>query len=301
MKRFISVWFPDWPIARLLRDTPELADKAAGRPFALVSMSDAGLVISAANHDARTLGIEADQELQEARLLVPNLLTHEVEPEKDRAALLALATWAGRYSARTNIDGTDGFWIEWSSPGKDRGEEALVLEDLHRRLESFGLEARIAIADTFGAAFALSRSAATLQKQPVHSMSGGAEMALSRLPVASLRLSHKAVTMLNRLGFKRIGQLYDIARGVLESQIPSREVADALLLRLDQALGYAEEPMKALGDPILPTVKTQREVAADSPQRRHFFPAPGVVFAIPSAPMNTAKMRMGPEPVFLPL
>ena len=54
--------------------------------------------------------------------------------------------------------------------------------------------------------------------------------------------------LLKRLGLKRIGQLYDLPRAALERRFHSREAAEAVLRRLDQALGRREEPR----NPLLP-------------------------------------------------
>jgi protein ImuB len=57
-----------------------------------------------------------------------------------------------------------------------------------------------------------------------------------------LRLEPEIALLLRRLGLKRIGQLYDLPRASLERRFHSKDVAEAVLLRLDQALGLREEP-----------------------------------------------------------
>ena len=66
--------------------------------------------------------------------------------------------------------------------------------------------------------------------------------ALAPLPVEALRLDSDITRLLKRLGLKRIGQLYDLPRTSLERRFHSREAAEAVLHRLDQALGRREEP-----------------------------------------------------------
>jgi protein ImuB len=63
-----------------------------------------------------------------------------------------------------------------------------------------------------------------------------------------LRLVGEIVRLLKRLGLKHIGQLYDLPRASLERRFHSREAAEAVLHRLDQALGRREEPRT----PLLP-------------------------------------------------
>ena len=74
------------------------------------------------------------------------------------------------------------------------------------------------------------------------------EAALAPLPVEALRLEPEIATLLRRLGLKRVGQLYDLPRASLERRFHAKETAEAVLLRLDQALGRRKEPRV----PLLP-------------------------------------------------
>ena len=64
-----------------------------------------------------------------------------------------------------------------------------------------------------------------------------------------MRLEPEIVTLLKRLGLKRIGQLYALPRTSLERRFHAKETAEAVLCRLDQALGRREEPRV----PLLPS------------------------------------------------
>ena len=111
----------------------------------------------------------------------------------------------------------------------------MLLADLARRLDRFGLPARLAVADTAGAAWALSRF------HPLGRYllpSGQEAAALAPLPIAALRLSPDTCTTLRRLGFKRIGALIDQPRAPFAARFETE-----LLKRLDQALGRAAEPL----------------------------------------------------------
>jgi protein ImuB len=72
---------------------------------------------------------------------------------------------------------------------------------------------------------------------------GGTAVRLAELPVAALRLAPDAADALRRLGFERIGQLMAAPRAPL-----ARRFGATALLRLDQALGSAPEPL----EPVLP-------------------------------------------------
>lgn len=79
----------------------------------------------------------------------------------------------------------------------------------------------------------------------------GEDTSLHSLPVEGLRLSADTITLLKRLGLTCIGQLVDLPRANLQSRFRSREAADAVLLRLDQALGVRSEPRTPLVSPTI--------------------------------------------------
>lgn len=74
---------------------------------------------------------------------------------------------------------------------------------------------------------------------------------LAALPVAALRLSEEAVALLRRFGLTRIGQLYGVDRKALARRFASREAAEAVMTRLDQALGLRREPLTPLRPPVV--------------------------------------------------
>jgi protein ImuB len=88
---------------------------------------------------------------------------------------------------------------------------------------------------------------------------GKTEAWLARLPVEGLRLAPETVLLLKRLGLKRIGQLYHLPRAALERRFRSSQTADAVLHRLDEALGIVAEPAPALAEP--PALIVQRPFA----------------------------------------
>ncbi len=117
----------------------------------------------------------------------------------------------------------------------------MLLADLSRRLNHFGLPARLAIADTAGAAWALSRfhPSATIVLG-----SGREAEHLAALPIEALRLPPDICTPLRQLGFKRIGSLIGEPRAPFAARFPAK-----LLQRLDQALGRAPEPLSFITPP----------------------------------------------------
>jgi protein ImuB len=114
----------------------------------------------------------------------------------------------------------------------------MLLKKLINRVENNGIQARAAIADVPGAAWAVARFGKGGIIPP-----GRAVDAVSTLPVQALRLSHETVSAMHRLGVERVGQLAAMPRAPMVRRF-GREAS----LRLDQALGHAFEPIT----PIIP-------------------------------------------------
>jgi protein ImuB len=241
MSRMVSVWFPALPIERLKR---EKQDKPfpVDQPFALVDSEDRGLVLTALNAAAMSAGLIPGMGLADARAIAPHLATALAAPEEDAETLLALARWSSRYSPSLNVDGVDGLWLDVSGVPHLFGGRTL-LADMAIRFARLGFSARLVLAETLGGAHALARFAPS---SPTILPRGKIGEALAPLPIEGLRLADEITRLLKRLGLKRIGQLYDLPRVSLERRFHSREAVEAVLSRLDQALGRREEPRPSL-------------------------------------------------------
>lgn len=252
MKRYLSVWLPDWPLDRLRRarrqTQPGTSIKPA-KPRALVlyEKSAHGLTVAAANGPARVAGIEPGLRLADAKATVPDLLHEEIDRAADLGALSALAKWMMRFSPLVAFDGADGLLLETTGCDHLFSGEAEMAAEMSRRLKLAGYGHRIAVAGTPGAAHALARGT----DEAFHPIlpSGREREGLAYLPMTTLRLSAEALTLLRRFGLTRIGQLYDIDRKALTRRFRSRQAADAVCLRLDQALGRRAEPFIPLRPP----------------------------------------------------
>ncbi|MFA5898374.1 MAG: DNA polymerase Y family protein [Hyphomicrobium sp.] len=251
MKRIVFVWLPLWPIERMRSAQPALVPDNAS--LALVETGVHGIRITAATPHAAAKGVRIGQALADARAVFPDLLTQAADPCRDRSALVRLARWCGRYGPNRNIDGEDGIWIDITGVAHLYGGEAALLADLAARLARFSLTARLGLADTLGAAHALARFAPS---SPAIAAEGRAEENLARLPVEALRLTPQSTLLLKRLGLSRIGNLYRLPRAALERRFRSAKGVEAVLARLDQALGVRAEPCRPLVEP--PALYVQR-------------------------------------------
>ncbi|QGY04665.1 DNA polymerase Y family protein [Methylobacterium mesophilicum SR1.6/6] len=241
MPRIVCICLSHWPVTRLRR--AGLAPDAG--PLAVAAEGSGGLRLTALDPQAQALGLRPGEPLGRvrARIGVP-LQVYPADPAADREALLRLCRWAMRYAPLVASFGAaeaaDGLYIDVAGASHLRGGETRLVDDLAGRLARAGIPARIALADTPGAAFALAGhgGADRIVVPP-----GGAVPALRGLPVAALRLDPGTVSGLKRLGLKRIGEIDALPRGPL-----ARRFGEALLLRLDQALARRPEPLAPLSD-----------------------------------------------------
>lgn len=193
--------------------------------------------MAAVNPLAEETGVAPGMALADARALCPGLDAVSAEPQADAATLHRLTRWCERYTPWTAADGMDGLFLDITGCAHLFGGERTMLEDMLRRFEGMGLTARGAVADTPGAAWALGRygeSGTVLATEAVRE-------ALAHLPIAALRLDAATVGELERLGLRRIGDLYPLPRSALAARF-GRKVTQ----HLDQALGRLAEPISPL-------------------------------------------------------
>jgi protein ImuB len=231
MKRIVSLWLPSWATDRLRRKP----DFPQGKPTITIEEIGGRLLVVAADGAAAAEGILPGLSLADARALRPDLAVFHADRAGDAAALARLADWCSRYTPLVAVDGADGLWLDITGCAHLFGGERALMSDLRHRLAGFGHDARAAVADSPGAAWAAARFREAEQTllEP-----GTARTALALLPVAALRLPAVMVAELERLGLRHIGDLYPLPRASLARRfgmLPGE--------RLDQALGRIDEPI----------------------------------------------------------
>jgi len=190
--------------------------------------------LAAVSLEAARLNLHPGQKATDAFALVPELLTEEAEPEHDAAALAALVDWCVRFSPAVAADPPDGLFLDITGVAHLWDGEAAMLADFQARLAAGGLPFRCAIADTPAAAWALAHYGADGIIVPP----GGQRAALEPLPPAALRLDADAAAQIERLGLRRLSQLFALPRAPF-----AKRFGKAAMLRLDQALGRTAEAL----------------------------------------------------------
>ena len=235
-KRIVSIWWPRLAIERWARTRG--SDLPPDAPVVLVVEAAHGQLIHAATDAALEAGARVGARLTDARALSPGLAAVPADVAGDSALVERLARWAGRWSPLVEIDGSDGLRIDVTGAAHLFGGEAGLMLDVERRFAGLGLTARVAIAPTAGAAWALARFVGGANL----CASGEIAAKLAPLPVAALRLPPAPTQLLERLGLKTIGALAKVPRRSLARRF--RE-ADNPLDALDRMLGRRPEPLSA--------------------------------------------------------
>lgn len=208
-------------------------------PVVLASEGPHGPVIHATNRAARLAGAGAGTRVVDARATCPDLQVEHADIAGDARALERLMLWARRWCPWSAVDGGNGLILDTTGSDHLLGGEAAMLVEMETRLSLLGLSAQLAVAPTWGAAWALARYG------PVRARCGADEIAarLAPLPVAGLRLEHETRLLLHRLGLKTIGALAAVPRLSLTRRFARAALPANPLLRLDQATGHLAEPV----------------------------------------------------------
>lgn len=205
---------------------------AAPSPDGLATYAQVGnaYVLDAVDAQAHALGLRPGLALADARARRPALRVLEADPPADAALLERIAGFCERWTPAIALDPRDGLLLEISGTAHLFGGEAALAEAVTDRLGQAGFAARVGLADTPQAAWALAHFA-----QTPHAAPGRTHEALAPLPVAALRLDPEAEALLLRLGLVTIGALAARARAPFAARAGERAQR-----KLDEALGRAE-------------------------------------------------------------
>ena len=220
-------------------------------PFALVAPGRRGPVLWAVNREAAAEGLTCGMRLADARALLAGLVTARADAAADRQGLEGLALWCNRFTPWCAVDGGSeagdgGLLLDITGCAHLFSGEAALMDEIAGRLASLGVENRLGLADTPGAAWALARFGAQDHRIAAP---GDTHATIAGLPVEALRLAAEDAHLLRRLGLTTIGALENLPRASLARRFPSRERGGAVLARLDRALGRFAEPIVPLAPP----------------------------------------------------
>jgi protein ImuB len=186
------------------------------------------------------------------------------DPLTDRLALAELADWCQRFSPTVGLEEVlekdahpASLLLDVTGLGPLFGDEQTLARRIVRGLRKRGLTARLAIADTPGAAWALAHFAELALGQgddrvaiisalavPLIVPEGQTWPALAPLSVEALRLPDETLARLAELGLERIDAIAALPRATLLARF-----GPVVLERLDRATGAAAEAIAARSVP----------------------------------------------------
>jgi len=226
-KRFATIWFPHLTTDWFIRRQPRLKEI----PFVLAAPDHGRMEVTAANVPAQTQGIYKGMVVADARAIILSLEVLDDKPELPGKLLKGIAEWCIRYTPIVAIDPPDGLILDVTGCTHLWGSEKKYLADIIKRIKNFGYHIKAAIADTIGAAWAVTRYGQELIIE-----SNTQQAALQLLPPAALRVEAATTELLEKLGLRQIKDFMNMPKSALR-----RRFGTHLLLRLGQALGYEEE------------------------------------------------------------
>ncbi len=176
--------------------------------------------------------------LAEARARHAALLDFPLTSDADDRSLEALGRWLMRFSPAVCVQPPRSIFLEATGMERLFGSVKNFRDRVTDALAALHIIASVAIAPTPGAAWAL---AAFGQTQWVLQQKNEIQPALALLPPDALRLDEKPLRLLASLGVKTIAALLRLSRKDLAVRFGAE-----ILLRIDQALGSAPEPLTYL-------------------------------------------------------
>ena len=261
-RRILCLWFPNWPIQRLVVSQPALRRQ---RVVLFKRDSRDGQRVVATSPLARREGVLPEMPLAEARSLLrrsaggtaDTCWVREHDPLADREALERLADHLEAFSPTVGLEALTesqqrqgrqpaAILMEVTGVAHLFGGEAGLWQQIQGSVQQLGYLPQLGLADTVGAAWAVARFGS---RPGAAASSGGClpvgdRRILESLPIAGLRLELDQVQTLAQLGIERVGQLWQLPRADLALRF-----GDPLLQRLDQLRGTMEEPVVARRPP----------------------------------------------------
>lgn len=248
-KRFVAIWFRHLTTDWMKRRHPELEQV----PFVLSAPDHGRMVVKAVSVIAHTKGIYPGMVVADCKAIYPTLQVTDDIPGQADKLLNALAEWCLRYTPVAAIDVPDGLVLDVTGCPHLWGGEQAYLKDIAAKLTACGYSVRLAIADTIGTAWAMSRYG-----QEAIIKSGQQLEALLPLPPSALRIDTTITDRLNKLGLYKIQDFIKMPRSALR-----RRFGESILMRLDQALGQEMEIL----EPIKPIEPYQERLPCLEPIR----------------------------------
>jgi protein ImuB len=235
-QRYLTIWFPHLMMDWIIIKNPALKDKA----LVIVVPDHGRLMITEPSVTAVKKGIFKGMIAADGRIIDPELKLIDEQPGLSQKLLQSLCKWCIRFTPVVSIDEPNGLILDATGCTHLWQNEENYFNAITSRLQQHGYHIRAAMADTIGAAWAVTyygKSNSIVEN-------GQQKNILLSLPPSALRINISIAERLHKLGLTTIQHFISMPRSALR-----RRFGDELLLRLDQALGNEEEFIEPLIPP----------------------------------------------------
>lgn len=182
---------------------------------------------------ARAAGIGPGMSVNAALALIPTLMLHERNPQREEEILHELAAWAERFTSFVCIAGSSTLLLELAGSLKLFSGLKRLRQRIAFGLQEQGFTSRIAIAPTALAASWFARAGVKVCIQNASNLPGK----LASLPVTCLDWPTSITDSLRRMGVSQVGECLRLPR-----QGFAKRFGACRLLELDRALGRVPDP-----------------------------------------------------------
>jgi protein ImuB len=258
-QRFLYLWLTHWktdcerlrqktgtptPDQPREADSQKAAPKTLATPHVITRSDHKGVLVCGLNAAAQKAGLHGGMRLSDARSILPDLQDSPEDTELCEGKFARLVRFMDRYSPwiapdrelhAHGLHGDAGMWLEITGGSHLFGGESDMIKQILRDMKSQGTAARVAIADTAGAAWAAARCHPGASYERILSLPRDHAVAAG-FPVSCLRLSDDISAVLSRLGLKQLGDITPLPRANITTRL-----GPDVLHRLDQFYGRLPE------------------------------------------------------------
>ena len=199
----------------------------------VVDIERQGKVVCACDAAAAAAGIAPGMAINSALALVPALRVLAREAHSERALLEAVAVTMSEFTPRVVLERPDEVLLEVRGSLRLFGGVRRLCAQVRARLESLGVESRLALTPTPLAALWFARTGAEVALRRVDELPGR----LAPLPLECTRWPARSLQSLATMGVRTVGDCLRLPRDGF-----ARRFEPGLLRSLDRAIGRVPDP-----------------------------------------------------------
>ncbi len=225
---WLAVHLPHYVLESLRPDT--------SAPVVVVDLERGAKVVCDCDARAAAAGVVPGMALNSALALQPDLRVVSRDPGRERALLEAVAAAALDFTPRVNLESPDAVLLEVRGSLRLFGGARRLCELVRQRLQSLGLESRLALTPAALASLWFARAGEEVALRRPDALAAR----LAPLPLAVARWPERALQSLATMGVRTVGECLRLPRDGFARRFEPR-----MRLELDRALGHAHDPRAA--------------------------------------------------------